>query len=358
MSCTLSIFTIQSYFLKAYNKKHTLEFKRPSGTSRGILQIKETWFFIIEDQGKRGIGECGLLKGLSYDDTPDYEVKLQWACDNIAKGATFLRQELREYPSIQAGIEMAFLSLESSHPFTLFPSSFTAGNTSIPINGLIWMGDEGFMRAQVAEKISQGFDCIKMKIGAIDFDRELAILHSIRKDFDASNLTLRVDANGGFAFAKAQEVLKQLADLEVHSIEQPIATGAWKDMATLCKMTPTPIALDEELIGVIDLSKKKELLEIIRPQYIILKPSFVGGFQGSQEWIEIAESLDIGWWVTSALESDIGLNAIAQWTFTLNSKGPQGLGTGSLFTNNIPSPLEVKSGTLTINPEKNWEFKF
>ena len=343
--------------MEAYYKRHILEFKNPSGTSRGVLRTKETWYIIIKEHGKIGVGECGILRGLSYDDVPDYEQKLQWACAHIYKGAQDLWEELLEYPSIQAGVEMAFLSLASSDPYVLFPSSFTKGESAIDINGLVWMGDEDFMRAQVAEKLEQGFDCIKMKIGAIDFKEEMAILSSIRKDYNKEQLTLRVDANGGFAFAKAKEVLSQLAELDIHSIEQPIATKQWEEMASLCASTPTPIALDEELIGVTDLASKRELLETIKPQFIILKPSFIGGFKGSQEWIDIADSLGIAWWITSALESNIGLNAIAQWTYKIGVKGPQGLGTGSLFTNNISSPLEVMDGTLKMNPELSWDFK-
>ncbi|AEE18282.1 o-succinylbenzoate synthase [Dokdonia sp. Hel_I_63] len=343
--------------MKAHYKKHILEFKSPSGTSRGVLRTKETWYIIIDDNGKMGVGECGILRGLSYDDVPDYEQKLEWACSNITKGPQALWEQLIAYPSIQAGIEMAFLSLKSNHPYVLFPSTFTEGTSAIEINGLIWMGDEDFMRAQVAEKLEQGFDCIKMKIGAIDFKDEMAILSSIRKSYNNEQLTLRVDANGGFAFAKAKEVLFQLAELDIHSIEQPIATKQWEAMASLCASTPTPIALDEELIGVTDLPSKRKLLETIKPQYIILKPSFIGGFKGSQEWIDVADSLGIAWWITSALESNIGLNAIAQWTHELGAKGPQGLGTGSLFTNNISSPLEVVNGTLRTDNNKHWNFK-
>ena len=343
--------------MEAHYKKHILEFKMPSGTSRGILRTKETWYIIIQENEKIGIGECGILRGLSYDDVPDYEQKLQWACTHISKGPTALWEELLDYPSIQAGVEMAFLSLSASDPFVLYPSTFTQGASSIAINGLVWMGDEGFMRAQVAEKLAQGFDCIKMKIGAIDVKDEMAILSSIRKEYSKEQLTLRVDANGGFAFAKAKEILSHLATLDIHSIEQPIATGQWDEMAALCENTPTPIALDEELIGVTDIVSKRELLETIKPQYIILKPSFIGGFKGSQEWIDIANSLGIAWWITSALESNIGLSAIAQWTHKLGIQGPQGLGTGSLFTNNIPSPLEVVDGTLRMNSNKQWDFK-
>lgn len=344
--------------LKAQYNKYILEFKRPSGTSRGVLKTKETWFLQITDGEKTGIGECGILRGLSYDDRPDYEEKLQWTCAHIHKGKDWLWSALLDFPSIQFGVEMAFASLDATHPFDLIPSAFTKGEDVIAINGLVWMGDEAFMKSQVEERLDSGFNCIKMKIGAIDTDQELAILAAIRKQFDKDRITLRVDANGGFAFAKAQHILQQLSALDIHSIEQPIATKQWKEMAQLCRDTPTPIALDEELIGITDIAKKRELLRTVRPQYIILKPSFVGGFKGSQEWIDLANELEIGWWITSALESNIGLNAIAQWTYALGVKGPQGLGTGSLYTNNIPAPLDVKNGTLQYNPKAHWDFKF
>ena len=342
--------------MKATYHKHILNFKRASGTSRGVLKTKETWYIVIEDGGKKGIGECGILRGLSYDDRPDYEERLRWTCAHITKGPEILWATLKDFPSIQFGVEMAFRSLEAQNPFVLFPSKFTDYKDAIAINGLVWMGDEVFMKEQIEEKLEAGFDCIKMKIGAIDFEKEIALLRFIRTHYDASKMTLRVDANGGFAFAKAKEVLKELATLEIHSIEQPIAVGNWEQMKELCAETPTPIALDEELIGITDVTKKRNLLQTIRPQYIILKPSFVGGFQGSKEWIDQAEALDIGWWVTSALESNVGLNAIAQWTYELQAKGQQGLGTGSLFTNNIQSPLEVKEGALHYNNQLDWDF--
>lgn len=342
--------------IKATYFKHILNFKNPSGTSRGILRTKETWFIRIQNKGNVGIGECGILRGLSYDDRPDYEEMLRWACANISKGPEILWEELIEFPSIQAGVEMAYLSLDSKDLYTLFPSPFTEGKKEIAINGLVWMGDEVFMRDQIQTKLEQGFDCIKMKIGAIDFKQEFALLSKVRKEFDKDKITLRVDANGGFAFAKAQQILQQLSILDIHSIEQPIAANQWDKMRELCENTPVPIALDEELIGVTDIEKKNKLLTTIQPQYIILKPSFIGGFQGSEQWIDLAKTHNIGWWVTSALESNVGLNAIAQWAYTLDPEGPQGLGTGSLFTNNIESSLEVKNGVLQINPQKEWNF--
>lgn len=340
--------------MKATYHKHMLKFKRPSGTSRGIMHDKETWFLVLQDGNRKGIGECGLLRGLSIDDRPDYEEKLQWVCSQIDLGEKKLYEELRSYPSIQFGIEMAFLSLRSTTSFELFPSEFTLGQKSIPINGLIWMGDQHFMKDQIEEKLSQGFDCIKMKIGAIDFKTELSLLEFIRSQFSKDVITLRVDANGAFAPTEALHKLQELSRFDLHSIEQPIKQGQLKEMKDLCATTPIPIALDEELIGVLDVTEKKELLQIIKPQYIILKPSLIGGFRGTQEWIDLATELNIGWWITSALESNVGLNAIAQYTYTLETSMPQGLGTGSLYTNNIVAPLVVEKGVLSYDSNSEW----
>ena len=342
--------------MKATYHQYVLDFKRPSGTSRGVMTTKETWFIVIENNGKTGIGECGILRGLSIDDRPDYEDKLKWVCNNIHLGLEQLLKDLVEFPSIQFGLETAFKSLESSDQFMLFPSDFTKGFDSIPINGLVWMGDDDFMRTQIKEKIEAGFDCIKLKIGAIDFQTELDILKSIRKEFSVSDMELRVDANGAFSPDDALEKLKRLSDYQLHSIEQPIKPKQLEAMAQLCEATPLPIALDEELIGVFLIQNKKKILETIKPQYIILKPSLIGGFSGSQQWIDLADSLNVKWWVTSALESNVGLNAIAQWTYRLKNNMPQGLGTGSLYTNNFPSPLTVKNGTLRYDFKEIWKF--
>ena len=342
--------------MTATYKKYILKFKRPSGTSRGVLTEKETWFLKISDGNNFGIGECGILRSLSYDDRPDYEVKLKWVCENINMGREMLWEELREFPSIQFGVEMAFKSLDSEDPFLLFPSEFTAGKKAIPINGLIWMGDKAFMKKQISEKIEAGFNCIKLKIGAIDFETELDLLKSIRSNFSEKEMELRVDANGAFSWEDALQKLEALSKFDLHSIEQPIKQGQVNEMAELCKNTPLPIALDEELIGVTDVTDKQKLIQIINPQYAIFKPSLIGGFKGTGEWKNICEDLDVDWWITSALESNIGLNAIAQWTYTLNPDLPQGLGTGGLYTNNFDSPLEVKMGKIQYNSSKNWEF--
>jgi len=340
---------------KSSFQKYLLNFKLPACTSRGVLKTKETFFLKIEEDEKVGIGECSVFRGLSFDDTPDYENKLQWVCDNINLKQEVLLEAMKLYPSIQFGIETAFLDLKAKKSMNLFPSKFTKGVDYIPINGLIWMGDFSFMLEQIADKLDKNFTCIKMKIGAIDFESEISLLKKIRNQFSVKDVELRVDANGAFSKDNALEKLKILSDFDIHSIEQPIKQGQVDEMARLCESTPLDIALDEELIGVIDIQEKKKLLEIIKPQYIILKPSLVGGIKGSIEWIELAEMNKSSWWITSALESNIGLNAIAQWTYTLQSSLPQGLGTGSLFTNNITSPLEVAEGKLFYNQDIDWE---
>jgi o-succinylbenzoate synthase len=343
--------------MKASFFKYQLQFKKASGTSRGILRNKDTWFIKIEDESHVGIGECGMFRGLSCDDRPDFEEKLHWVCTHINLGLNNLLKKLVEFPSIKFGLEIAFLDLKAKPSHALFPSEFTKGNDSIPINGLIWMGDKQYMKSQIRTKLDAGFDCLKMKIGAIDFETELALIQSIRKEFDAKTIEIRVDANGAFSESDALEKLKRLSDYALHSIEQPIKQGQYDAMAELCNKTPLPIALDEELIGVHDVTRRKKLLQTINPQYIILKPTLVGGLLGSQSWIDLAEDQNIGWWITSALESNVGLNAIAQWTYSLNVKRPQGLGTGMLFSNNFLSPLQINNGNLQYNPKEKWNLK-
>ena len=342
--------------MTATYQQYILKFKSPSGTSRGVMITKETWFIILKTEDKIGIGECGLLRGLSFDDVPNFEKQLKWVCKNIDYGFDYLFNELIDFPSIRFGLEMAYRSLKSQTSYKLFPSDFTNGKAAIPINGLIWMGDKTFMQKQVKEKIEAGFNCIKLKIGAIDFKTELSILKSIRKEFSVSDIELRVDANGAFLPSNALEKLKQLSEFQLHSIEQPIKPKQFETMAFLCEQSPLAIALDEELIGVLNITKKAELLQTIKPQFIILKPSLIGGYNTSKEWIDIAKQKNIGWWITSALESNIGLNAIAQWTYTLKNNMPQGLGTGGLFTNNFNSPLIVKNGNLHYDKKQFWNF--
>lgn len=323
---------------------YTLNFKRPSGTSRGVLNTKETYFIEVFEDDKKGIGECALFRGLSFDDDDDYEAALEWTCRNINLSIDDLREELVNHPSIIFGVEQALLNLQHQNEF-YFPSEFTEGKDSIKINGLIWMGTSDYMKEQLEEKLSKGFSCIKLKIG-VDWNAEKQILKSLREQFPNDKIELRVDANGAFSPEQAKIVLQELAELHIHSIEQPIQAGNWKAMAELCHSTPTPIALDEELIGVLNYESKKTLIKEINPQYIILKPALVGGFSGSDEWIQLAEQNNIGWWITSALESNIGLNAIAQYTYIKNNPMPQGLGTGGLFTNNFETNLHLEGERL------------
>ncbi len=344
--------------LKAAFKKYTLNFKRPSGTSRGILTQKDSWFIFVWDEFDpliKGIGECGLLKGLSIDDRPDYGKKIIEVCNNIQNHQKYIDKGLKGFPSIRFGLEMALKDLHSKGRKILYDSSFTEGKDAIEINGLVWMGNFDFMKKQIIEKITSGFKCIKFKIGAIDFNKELELLNNIRKEFSINDIEIRVDANGAFLPEEAMDKLNCLSAYDLHSIEQPIKQGQWEKMAELCKKTPLPIALDEELIGISEIPQKTKMIESIKPQYIILKPSLVGGFKASEEWIELAEQNKIGWWVTSALESNIGLNAIAQWTYTLMNKMPQGLGTGQLYTNNFGSPLNIVKGKLYFDPSKGWD---
>lgn len=324
--------------------QYILNFKRPSGTSRGILKTKETYFIEVSEGDKKGIGECALFRGLSFDDDDDYESALEWACRNINLKVEDLREELVNHPSIIFGIEQALLNLQHQGEL-YFPSDFTKGQDSIKINGLIWMGDAGYMQQQIEEKLKLGFSCIKLKIG-VNWESEKEVIRSLRNQFPKDKIELRVDANGAFSPEKAKTVLEELATLDIHSIEQPIQAGNWEAMAALCKETPTPIALDEELIGILNSESKQDLLTTIKPQYIILKPSLIGGFSGSDEWIGLAEKNNIGRWITSALESNIGLNAIAQYTYTKNNPMPQGLGTGGLFTNNFETPLLLDGENL------------
>jgi o-succinylbenzoate synthase len=341
--------------IRAFYKKHTFRFIRPGGTSRGVLHEKDSWYIILfeeENPTIKGIGECSILRGLSIDDRPDFENKLIDVCNNIHSYMQNYSDSLLEFPAIQFGLETALLDIENKGTRTIYESQFTCSNYKIPINGLIWMGSKEFMLEQIQEKLNKGFNCIKMKIGAIDFDTEISLIEHIRKHYNKDQIEIRVDANGAFTPNEALNKLNKLNILDIHSIEQPIKAGQWEEMNELCRKTPIPIALDEELIGNISPSV---ILETIHPQFIILKPSLLGGFKKSEEWINEAKKRNIGWWVTSALEGNIGLNAIAQWTSTLNSNLPQGLGTGQLYSNNIPSPLEIINGTLFNNPKKNWD---
>lgn len=331
---------------RAEYSRYLLHFKEDAGTSRGVLKEKETFFVKVWDESCPevfGMGECALFRGLSADDRKNYEEKLEKVCQRIEE---VKMEELEEWSSIRFGVEMALQDLAMGGCQLYFPSAFTEGRQAIEINGLIWMGDKSTMLQRIQQKLEAGFHCIKLKIGAIDFEAELSLLQYIRERFSCEKVELRVDANGAFAPEEAMSKLEALAAFGLHSIEQPIRQGQWEEMAHLCRETPIPIALDEELIGVYGRKKKLELLEKVQPQYIILKPALCGGFSGAREWIELAEKRGIGWWVTSALESNIGLNALAQWVATLGNPMPQGLGTGQLYTNNLWSPLRQEGECL------------
>jgi o-succinylbenzoate synthase len=336
--------------LVATYEKKVFTFQRPSGTSRGILTEKLAWFIQVADKDNPaviGLGECSVIPGLSpeFKDEKSYEAKVREVCDSIDSFSQDL-ETLIDFPSIYFGLEMALLDFKNGGRKHFFDTPFSRGEVSIPINGLIWMGTPEFMHEQIEEKLNQGFDCIKMKIGAIDFEQEIELLKEIRERYSKEEITLRVDANGAFSVHEAMSKLERLAELELHSIEQPIAAKQVTEMTYLCRHSPLPIALDEELIGHHTFSSKKQLLDKIKPPYIILKPSLIGGFKGSTEWIEICEKQGVKWWITSALESNIGLNAIAQFTAKYNNPLPQGLGTGALYTNNVESSLYIKNGEL------------
>jgi o-succinylbenzoate synthase len=334
--------------MKAHWTKKTLHFKQPAGTSRGVMKSRDVWYITLSENGKTGIGECAPLAGLSIDNFNEIESKLDEVCQSPNYFLNDLSQ-LAEFPSIRFGSEMATLDLKNGGG-QLYFNEFD----SININGLIWMGNEDFMISQVEEKLANGWKCIKMKISAIGFEQELSILKSIRNRFSSEELELRVDANGAFTEKDVNQKLSQLASLDLHSIEQPIQPGQWDLLSDLCQSSPVPIALDEELIPLIRETDRIEMLDKVNPQYLVLKPSLLGGFLESEKWIKLANERNIGWWVTSALESSIGLNAIAQWTSKLKPEGFQGLGTGQLFTNNLPSPLKVNQGVLSSDNSPIW----
>ncbi|WP_353718271.1 o-succinylbenzoate synthase [Dyadobacter sp. 676] len=354
--------------LKIVYKPHTLHFRREAGTSRGVLTQKTSWIVMITDSEKPGVagyGECGPLPGLSVDDIPDFEAQLADVCSifNELDLEVFpfnlgiiLEQLIPEnLPSVRAGIEMALLDIMNGGRRILFKSGFSGSEEGILMNGLIWMGSYENMLAQVEEKLSQGFTTLKMKVGAIDFAQECRILEAVRERFDKDRITLRVDANGAFTAENVKEKLARLSAFDLHSIEQPVKAGQHELTAEICASSPVPVALDEELIGVAAYREKFALLKKLMPPFIILKPTLLGGFSATSEWIEIANRLGIGWWITSALESNIGLNAIAQYTARFNNPLPQGLGTGQLYTNNFRSPLTVENGHLYYRKEIAWE---
>lgn len=365
--------------------ERTLHFKQPAGTSRGVYTTRHSYYLTLtsdELPGVEGVGECATLPDLSCDAKPEYEMTLRQVCQMVEQMGRIPYDMIRAYPSITFGLETAFASFfDAAKKFLeivptegasssemlkqkgvsvpagmenlteLFDSPFGRGEEGITINGLVWMGTYEEMLARLEEKLQAGFHCVKLKIGAIDFFKELDLIKRIRDVYTKEQVELRVDANGGFLPENAMSQLEALAKYDIHSIEQPIKQHQWPKMAQLCRETPLPIALDEELIGVNVRSMKQALLDTVRPQYIILKPSLHGGIYGCNEWIELANQRGIGSWITSALESNIGLNAIAHYAakvYGSNVKMPQGLGTGQLFTDNIPMPLEIRGDQLFL----------
>ncbi len=340
-----------------------LKFIRPAGTSRGVMNIKNSWFITISHSGIEGKGEISIIEGLSKEWTSKTEFegtifsfihdlkKIISKNDSLPRWNELLDliPNLAAYPSILFGLETALLDWENGGESIIFNNAFSRGEQKIPINGLIWMGDEHDMLSQIDDKLQSGFTTLKMKVGAIDFKKEHAILKSIRSRYSSKDITLRVDANGAFNSSIVHDRLNRLSELDLHSIEQPIAPGQFELMANLCAKNLVPLALDEELIGVHSTAEKIQLLEHIRPPFIILKPSLHGGIIGTKEWIELAEDRKIDWWMTSALESNIGLNAICQFVGEYLTELPQGLGTGSLYENNVPSALKVQDGHIFIS---------
>uniref|UniRef100_UPI0032165126 o-succinylbenzoate synthase n=1 Tax=uncultured Draconibacterium sp. TaxID=1573823 RepID=UPI0032165126 len=347
--------------MKAYFRKRVLKFKKPAGTSRGVLLTKPSWYIFlydVDDPQNTGIGEVSIIPGLSIESEEQIEIKLSEICSAIEEDRFNFDSPLPDFPSIKFGLEMALLDYHSKTYGILFPSDFTDGQKGIKTNGLIWMAPMQDMYRQVEQKLEAGFRCLKMKIGAIGIEQELEILNNLRSKFSPEELEIRVDANGAFSYDAAVGILAKLNDLKIHSIEQPIAPGQINEMAALCKKCAIPIALDEELIGTYSYAEKKELVSQIRPQYLILKPSLLGGFKASLEWITIAGELGVDWWATSALESNIGLNAIAQWVATLETDRYQGLGLGNLYEKNVNSPLVLKGESLFYDPTQMWNYKF
>ncbi len=326
-----------------------------AGTSRGVLTTKNSFFIKIWDTDNPdiyGLGEVSLIPGLSPDNTNLLPEKLDAF---TANPVLFLIQEdLSTFPALKFGIETAFTDLQQGGNRILFPSDFTRSQNGIVINGLVWMGDKQTMLTRINEKIEAGFTCIKIKIGAINFSDEIDLLRYIRKNFTSTQLEIRLDANGAFAVSEALEKLKILSDFGIQSVEQPIKQGQIQAMANLCAQSPIPIALDEELIGVTDFTHQEQLLQLVKPQYIVLKPSLLGGIHDTRAWILLAQTTHTGWWITSALESNVGLNAIAQFTATQNTLIPQGLGTGQIYENNIASPLYINKNQLWYNQNSQW----
>lgn len=335
---------------------YLLHFKEPGGTSRGVMTEKPTFLIKVfdeEDLSHYGIGEAAVFPGLSPEADGNYVWKLTELLANVAIGK---HTDLTRHSSIQFGFEQALFDYSNGCHGIYFPSSFTEGKSEIEINGLVWMGDFDKMIERIDAKVEQGFHCLKLKIGAIDWRQEIEMIQYVRERYNENQLMIRVDANGGFSMDNALPRLKMLADLGIHSIEQPIPAGNPELMAFLCQVSPLPIALDEELIGKGTIEEKIAVLDVIKPAYVILKPALCGGFSGGNEWISLAEERGIGWWVTSTLESNVGLNAIAQWTASIGTKGPQGLGTGGVFTDNFITPVTLEGDRLRYDAKAEFDY--
>ncbi|MDD2285169.1 MAG: o-succinylbenzoate synthase [Paludibacter sp.] len=332
----------------------TFHFRFPAGTSRGVLYSKTSSFLLLKKAGVIALGECSTIPGLSPDPEGLYMPKIEEVCQKLNAGILPEDIDLNAFPSIRFGLEVALTDLRNGGLRILFPSDFTEGKQGIPINGLIWMGTKDFMNEQINRKLKEGYRCLKMKVGALDFGTEVQILKDIRAKFGPNELEIRLDANGAFLPENALSSLETLSEYHIHSVEQPVKPGQYETLQQICRYSPIPVALDEELIAYPP-EKAKELLREIKPAYVILKPSLLGGFAVSKQWIDAAGQTDTGWWVTSALESNVGLNAIAQWAFTLNNPLPQGLGTGQLYHNNILSPLVIRNSSLWYDADAEWE---
>ncbi|MCZ2337432.1 MAG: o-succinylbenzoate synthase [Chitinophagales bacterium] len=339
-----------------YFKKYTLIFKRPGGTSRGVLHTKDTYFIIWQEEGKTAFGECNRFIDLSYDDRNGYEEKLADVCKRLPFEKELLLDELTEWPSIRFGVEMVLLDKSNGSQQILFQEVIGKSGFDIPTNGLIWMGSKEFMYEQIKEKLKDHYTSIKLKVGAVDFDTEIELLQFIRRQFSADEVEVRLDANGAFSFEEAREKLKILSAYDISYIEQPIKAGQWQEMAALTAETPIKIALDEELIGIVDKDKQINLINTIQPQMVILKMALLGGFVEADHWKLLVEAYGGTWVITSALESNIGLNAIAQYTAQGWSNYAQGLGTGQLYTNNISGPYTVDHLGLHYHVDKDWDF--
>ena len=335
---------------------HPLIFIRPAGTSRGMLVEKPCLYIKLRSsRGETGLGEVSFIPGLSVEKQEDLEIQVHHICKLINRGEMDPGQELPAMPGVKFALETALRDLETGGKQLLYPSEFTEGKAGIPTNGLIWMGTKAFMISQIREKIKLGFRVLKLKVGSLDFSEEMALLKWVRSEFGTADLEIRLDANGAWSPGEALKKIGRLSEYWIHSIEQPIAPGQLEALAQLCADSAIPVALDEELIGISDSRIRNELLEQVRPAYIILKPGLLGGFSVTAEWIALAEKYRAGWWITSALESNVGLNAIAQWTWEQGISRPQGLGTGALYTNNILSPLRMSGQQLWYLSEHKWE---